>query len=66
LRELGTHVVFGAVTLHEALVDQGFPVIPIPMLDYAQCKMMTANSSFAQRLNINRRIYQRGYLEDSP
>src|SRR5688500_18251816 len=46
LRQLGAHVVFGGTgPFVKFLVEQGFPVVPLPMLDYARvCKMMDSEN----------------------
>lgn len=68
LRQLGTRVVFGGCGPYvRFLTEQGFPVVPLPMLDYARvCKMMDSELFHLRSVSEYRSAVsiQRGYLED--
>jgi UDP:flavonoid glycosyltransferase YjiC (YdhE family) len=67
LRQRGAHVVFGGRGPYvKFLVEQGFPVVPLPMLDYARvCKMMDSERFHFYSMSEYRSAVsaQRGYLE---
>lgn len=67
LRQQGTRVVFGGRGPYmRFLVERGFPVIPLPMLDYARvCKLMDSERFHLRSVSEYRSAVsdQRGYLE---
>lgn len=68
LRQLGTRVIFGGRGPYmRFLVEQGFPVVPLPMLDYARViKLMDSEHFHLRSVSEYRSVVsdQRGYLED--